>query len=88
MFIGSIMLSNQKFFPVIDNEHTAVLGSYLDIGLSNTKSKYTDNFIGEYFVRLREGTQSSIYLAFIVLILVLWLLNILLSFMFNYCIIC
>jgi hypothetical protein len=76
LFIGSIMLSNQAFFPPQedddddDGDNKAKEISNKAMGyLDDLHIPYADNFIGGYFVRLNTGSQSTIYFTFIVLLI-------------------
>jgi hypothetical protein len=82
LFIGSIMLSNNNFFPA--NEE-------LDTGVEVDTSVFNDldnpgatNFIAAYFVRLQSGSQGAIYLSFIVILFILWISSFILNILFNF----
>lgn len=76
IIIGSIMLSNENFFPqTSDEEYTHLLDDYVD----------HDNFVLTYFERLQSGSQSLIYLAFMVVLIVIWLGFNVLGLLLNFC---
>lgn len=86
IFIGSIMLSNQAFFPAQEHgsEEADEVGEAAAKYLESFNVPYANNFIGAYFVRLTAGSQSAIYFAFIVILVIGWVgfnvLDILLNF--------
>ena len=67
VFVASLMLSNQNFFP---SEKEDADGSQDDSSFDiSTKAV----FFVAYFQRLESGSQSTIYLTFIVLLVMGWL---------------
>lgn len=76
LFIGSIMLSNQSFFPA-STKDSSISEDDIEIPLDEGYL----GFIIEYLQRLREGSQGTIYLTFIVLLFVLWICGLILEFL-------
>ena len=86
LFIGSIMLSNQSFFPpqeADEDSQATKLGEKAVDYLGNLHIPYADNFIGGYFVRLTAGSQSTIYFTFIVILIALIVAVNVLDILFN-----
>ena len=78
IMIGSIMLSNKDFFPKTaddpeDQEH--VIDQFVP----------ADFFLVEYVHRLQAGSQSVIYLAFMSVLLALWIGFNVLGLVLNFC---
>lgn len=87
IFIASIMLSNNKYFPATKNDEvdgvsTAALATdeidYLD-------NPYVQNFLGAYFERMAAGSQGAIYLSFIVILILIWIVLNVLHLILNFC---
>lgn len=82
--IGSIMLSNNRFFPQEkkDDKETA-LGKYANLDLGHEHATF---FVNEYFKRMAKGEQGSIYLAFICLLIVFLILkNTIIGWSIDFC---
>lgn len=86
LFIGSIMLSNQSFFPEQDDEDSKIgdIGEESAKYLEKLDIPYANNFIAGFFVRLTSGSQSTLYLTFIVLLVAAWILLNILDIFLNF----
>lgn len=86
LLIGSLMLSNHDFYPADVQEEGQEGG--------DSKNKVYDDliegnfdgfFIVDYFQRLQGGKQSALYLAFVVLMFLLFIARFVIELLLNFC---
>lgn len=81
LLIGGLMLSNKDFFPAKDIDEVEVENP--DDPLSWIQ--YDGFFAVDYFQRMQMGTQSSLYLAFVIIVFLVWVSKFVINLLLNFC---